>query len=290
MLPAVATRELTRAGSVIALIVRLVPRLSAFNESPSSFISSPKLKVAPEPSRPFEPLPQHLIVESSKTAQVCASPALTAFADLAVPRSTTASASPISPLASPMSEDVPTPSRPAKPRPQHLIVALSNNAHVCAEPAEIEFAVRPVPSATALNASAISPAASPRSSVSPYPRRPLPLPPQHFTVLLSRIAQECASPALIAFAVRLVPKLIALSAAPISPAPSPIESTDPIPSWPNAPPPQHLIFASSSSAHVCVPPALTATTVRFVPSEIAVNASPISFASSPRSSISPRPS
>jgi len=44
----------------------------------------------------------------------------------------------------------------------------------------------------------------------PFPSWPSPLFPQHVTVLLSRIAQVCKAPAVIAVAVRPVPRLMGL--------------------------------------------------------------------------------
>eukprot|EP00961_Rhodomonas_salina_P304645 3941680-Rhodomonas_salina.3 len=67
------------------------------------------------------------------------------------------------------------------------------------------------------SASPISPALSPRSSVSPRPSCPAELPPQHFTLPLSRTAHEWYPPAETLSAVRPVPRLIAGSPSPISP-------------------------------------------------------------------------
>ena len=92
---------------------------------------------------------------------------------------------------------------------------------MCAEPAVIATAVRLVPSETADSEFPIWPAVRPSEVTAPYPSRPLVPSPQHFTVELSSKAQLCDAPVAIIVAVRPVPKSIAASESPISPAPSP---------------------------------------------------------------------
>ena len=158
---------------------------------------------------------------------MCASPAETASTVRPVPRFTVASASPISLEASPMSACEPIPNFPSAPLPKHFTAAVFNNTHVCAPPAVIATALTLVPKLIGNNASPISFTSTPRSFVSPVPKRPFPPEPQHFTVALSSNAHVCRSPADIATAVRPVPKSIAGVAATVEPVLSPMLSMFP---------------------------------------------------------------
>ena len=63
-----------------------------------------------------------------------------------VPSSIGGRLSPISPLWSPMVSELPLPSRPSSPLPQHLTSPVESSTHVCAPPAETAMALMPVPS------------------------------------------------------------------------------------------------------------------------------------------------
>ncbi|NBO84786.1 MAG: hypothetical protein EBV14_05520, partial [Actinobacteria bacterium] len=101
-----------------------------------------------------------------------------------------------------------------------------------------------------------------------------------------------AAPAVIAFTVRPLPTLTTGNTTPISSASSPRESSSPLPKRPLPPDPQHFTVPFDSSAHVCASPAAIAVTrtPEGKPRETDGKLSPISSGSSPRASISPRPS
>ena len=77
-------------------------------------------------------------------------------------KATIARESPIVPEDRPANEVESEPRRPFAPLPQHFNVALSSTAHVWSAPALMARAVRPDPRFTAIRASPISPAESPR--------------------------------------------------------------------------------------------------------------------------------
>ena len=260
--------------------------------SPISLTASPSVTVPPEPRRPLVPKPKHLRADVSSTAQECATPATTARTLRPVPREMAESASPSSSGWFPSVAVSPVPRRPLAPLPQHLVLALSSTTQVCEAPALIATAVRPKPSGTATSAEPISPASLPMSSSAPLPSRPVAPTPQHTTSFVSRIAQVCAAPALIAFAVRPAPRSIDASDVPISPGSSPREFSSPVPRRPLAPEPQHFTLPFDASTHVCASPAAIAVTrtPAAKPSDTAGSASPISPAASPRASVSPMPS
>jgi hypothetical protein len=81
--------------------------------------------------------------------------------------------------------------------------------------------VRPVENATIASESPMVPAVLPAEVVESEPRRPFVPLPQHFNDASSRTAHVCCAPALIATAVRPVPRLTACRASPISPEESP---------------------------------------------------------------------
>ena len=82
--------------------------------------------------------------------------------------------------------------------------------------------VRPVENATIASESPMVPAVLPADVVESEPRRPFVPLPQHFNDASSRTAHVCCAPALIATAVRPVPRLTACRASPISPEESPL--------------------------------------------------------------------
>jgi len=171
--PAVPVGVPARPGSVSDNTRRSVPRFTAGRLSPISLAASPRGSVPPEPIRPLDASPKHLMVASLSTAQVCDAPATIARTVRPVPSEIAERLSPSSPGWSPRLFCVPLPVRPSAPSPQHLAVALSSTAHVCEAPALSATAVRPVPSATGTSAVPISPVESPRSFPLPDPRRPL---------------------------------------------------------------------------------------------------------------------
>ena len=142
---------------------------TAPSESPISPAPSPMVAVEPMPNWPYVPRPQHLTEKLSSNAHECCEPTVICSAVRPVPSDTAGSESPICPVESPLLAVLPYPSAPTAPYPQHLIVALSSNAHVCDAPAAIERTVRPVPSATALEVATLKPVPSPMLSVLPLP-------------------------------------------------------------------------------------------------------------------------
>ena len=78
--------------------------------------------------------------------------------------------------------------------PQHLIVPISNNAHVCCSPSAKEVGIIPAPKSKKGKFTPISSGSSPKSRVFPIPSCPSDPSPQHFTPPVLLIAQECDSP------------------------------------------------------------------------------------------------
>ena len=169
--------------------MRPVPRETFGRLSPISFAESPIVLAAPWPSCPYPPYPQHFTLPSSRRAQVCSSPATTCSAVRPAPSSTTSKLSPISFAPSPTSFELPLPSLPLEPQPQHLIPPVSSLAQVWALPVHTSTAVRPVPRFTVGRWSPISLVLSPMSFLWPNPSCPLPLSPQHCRVPSSSLAQ-----------------------------------------------------------------------------------------------------
>src|SRR5690606_33650959 len=180
--------------AVTARAVRPVPSWTAGRLSPISPALSPRSVTLPSPRRPLAPSPQHLTVPLSNRTQVNALPAVTATAVRPVPRATALRLSPISLALSPRARLSPRPSWPCPLLPQHFTWPLSSRAQVWLLPVATARATRPAPRLTAGRLSPISPAASPRARVSPWPRRPLPLAPQHLTWSLSSRAQVWPAP------------------------------------------------------------------------------------------------
>jgi len=278
--------------AAIARTVRPAPSDTAARASPSSLGWLPRFSRSPLPSRPLAPLPQHFVVALSSTAQVWLAPAAREAAERPTPNGTATKLAPISPASLPMSASDPVPKRPVAPVPQHTTSFVSRITQVCDAPAEIAFALRPLPKSTLGRFAPISLGSSPRESSLPLPSRPLLPAPQHFTAPLDNIAHVWASPAAIATtrtpAAR--PSDTAVSESPISRAASPRASVSPRPSWPSSFNPQHFTLPSSSSAHVCAAPVASALAVRPVPSATAFNESPIVAALRPRSLVAPLPS
>jgi hypothetical protein len=88
------------------------------------------LLLLPSPSCPYEFSPQHLVVPSSRTAQVVLYPQLMLSAVQPMPMSTLLSRSPISLALSPRCTVSPYPSCPCPLAPQHFTSQLSSSAHV----------------------------------------------------------------------------------------------------------------------------------------------------------------
>ena len=235
---------------------RPVPSEITASDAPISPGSSPRESSSPEPRRPLAPEPQHLMLPALDSAHVCTSPAAIArvVTPLGQPRSTVANASPISPAASPRAAVSPRPSWPSPLSPQHLTLALSSTAQVCAPPVANDSAVRPAPRSTGSSASPIDALERPRSSSAPLPNRPLAPSPKHFTDASSSSAQVCNAPADTARTVRPVPRRTATSASPISAAESPRATIPPEPICPTEFEPKHLSVPSSSTTQVCCSP------------------------------------
>ena len=134
---------------------------------------------------------------------------------------------------------------------------------------------------------AICPEVSPWFTTSLRPRAPSEPLPQHLMTSVTSTAQVCKSP--VPIANTLAPTLIARRLSPISSVASPRLFEPSEPSRPLLPFPKHFIERLSRSTQVCEPPAAAAHTLRAVPSAIAGNASPNSFAASPRLSVAPVP-
>ena len=98
--------------------------------------------------------------------------------------------------------------------------------------------------------------------VEPVPSFPLAPLPQHLTESSSRMAQKCASPPVIALAVRPEPKLMAVVGGASKSAVLP-----PFPSRPSARSPQHLTEPSSRRAQAVLKAVASETAVRPVPKE-----------------------
>ena len=192
----------------------------------------PARVVLSDPRRPLPPLPQHFTSALSSMAHVCAPPADTASTLRPVPRLTVASASPISPEPSPRSFCEPTPRRPSAPLPKHFTFVFVKRTQVCSSPDDRATAPKPTPRSIGSSASPISSGSSPRSSVSPVPKRPFPAEPQHFTCASSNSAHVCKSPADIATTLRPVPTLIVGVLATVAADLLPIAVIEPWPSWP----------------------------------------------------------
>ena len=206
------------------------------------------------------------------------------------PRSIEPRLAPISFGSSPRFSVSPWPSCPSVFWPQHLTVSSSSSAHEWPSPAETAATVRPGPRSTEGRSAPISPAASPRLVVSPWPSWPSALTPQHLTVSSSSRAHVWLSPAETAVAVRPDPRSTDRRLVPISVGLSPRSVVSPWPSWPSALSPQHLTVPLSSTVHVWLSPPEMAVAVRPGPRSTAGRLAPISPAASPRLVVSPRPS
>ena len=133
--------------------LRVAPNAIAGKAVPNSFAESPRLSVAPVPSRPLPPFPKHFIDKSSSTTQVCALPRASATALRPVPRSTVVLA--VKPAAAPTEVVLPTPNCPDELSPQQVTWPVSSNAQVWKSPAAIAVGVA-APNDTAGSASPIS--------------------------------------------------------------------------------------------------------------------------------------
>src|SRR5471030_3263756 len=118
---------------------------------------------------------------------------LTDFADRPVPRLTEPRASPISPCPSPTSDTAEVPSWPAF-CPQHFTCPLSSTAQFAHSADEIPFTVRFIPNWTGSRYFPIWPGPSPRTTVSPAPKAPCWLSPQHLRTPFADRAQDVAPP------------------------------------------------------------------------------------------------
>ena len=143
----------------------------------------------PWPNCPLPLYPQHFMPPSSSRTQVCSCPVTTCTAVHPAPSSTTGRLSPISSTWSPISFELPSPSAPRNPEPQHLIAAVSSLAQVCIDPRLTSAIVRPVPRSTVGRWSPISLVQSPMLLVCSKPSCPNELPPQHLRVPSSSLAQ-----------------------------------------------------------------------------------------------------
>ena len=222
----------------------------------------------PVPSWPSPPTPQHTTSLRSRITHVCAAPTLIALAVRPTPTSTVGNDAPISPASSPRDCSSPLPKRPLAPAPQHCTAPLDNSTQVWASPAVMATTRTPAasPNDTAGNASPISPASSPRASMSPTPSWPSSLRPQHLTASLSSTAHVCAAPVASNLALRPVPRSTADKPSPIDAVVRPMSVVAPLPSRPLSPSPKHFTLPLSSNAQVCNMPVETARTVRPVPS------------------------
>ena len=125
--------------------------------------------------------------------------------------------------------------------------------------------------------------------VFPMPNWPYELPPQHFISPLSKIAQACQYPVVMATAVRPVPRSTAARLSPISSASSPMVVVFPMPNSPFWFLPQHFTSPLSRRAQENWWPTETSTAVRPVPRSTVERLSPILAAVSPMFVVFPIP-
>jgi hypothetical protein len=198
---------------------------------------------APFPSCPVTSRPQHAAEPSSRSAQVCASPALIATA-VRPGRSATRDGDGCSRV-----NPDPSPTCPRTSIPQHAAEPSSRTAQVWESPALIATAVRPGGSATG-DGDGWSPVTA------PFPSCPFPSAPQQAAEPSSRTAQVCRLPALIATAVRPGGSATGDGSGWTSVRPGPF------PSCPSASYPQQTAEPSSRIAQACSPPAAIETARR----------------------------
>lgn len=179
---------------------------------PISLGPSPLSSISPYPSLPLAPAPQALTLPLDKSTYV-AGPATSttltfhgtpSLAPLVVPTSTKGRLFPISLGPSPLVTISPYPVLPLTPDPQHLTLLFSRRAHTCSPETVIcvAFHCTPpavpstVPRSTNGRLFPISPGSSPLFKISPYPKLPFVLRPQHLTLSFCRMAQVHPLPAL----------------------------------------------------------------------------------------------
>ena len=140
--------------------------------------------MVPSPSCPSMLRPQHCIVPSARTAQLCQAPVVRAVA-VVMPLTVTGTAE--NPVV------VPSPSCPESATPQHCTRPSDRRAQVCSSPSEISLAL----------VTLLTPTGTPALLSVPLPICPRLLRPQHWAVPSERLAQTWYVPPAMAVALTL---------------------------------------------------------------------------------------